>query len=73
MVRNATDDLDPKISKPVTEVYSLQFTKFEGDKMIKSKNYDVFIETIKKIVGTDDLGWQIFEKDASGKYVKVDG
>lgn len=72
-MREVVDDLHPKRKCPSDQAYGLQFTQFTKNGLIKSKIFDVTIDTVKDIVGTQDLGWETFEKDVNGKYVKKEG
>lgn len=69
---NYTDDLSGKqIDSNVA--YRMEFTKFDGDKMIKSKVFYVGIESVKKVVGTQELGWITSQKGPDGKYHPIEG
>lgn len=56
------------------DALSFQFTKFPSEgKMLKSRKFEVTMETVKEIVGTTDLKWEVWQKDANKKYQKIEG
>ena len=69
---NYTDDISQK-QLDSSAAYRMEFTKFEGDKMTKSKVFYVGLESIKSIIGTTDLQWKVSQKNQDGKYIPLAG
>lgn len=68
-MREIIDDLHSERKCHPEDAYQMQFTRFIGGKMIKSRRYDITLQTLKEIVGAIAPDWEIWEKNqATGRY-----